>query len=55
MPPGWQAAHDLNLLSLNMRVKGKFIREFKQMDDNKGIKAKPTTSQYQQTTSKWNH
>jgi hypothetical protein len=34
---------------------GEFKREFKQMCDNYGIKAKPTTSHNQQTTSKCNH
>jgi hypothetical protein len=34
---------------------GKFKREFKQMCDNYGIKAKPTTSHNKQTTSKCNH
>jgi hypothetical protein len=33
----------------------KFKREFKQMCDNYGIKAKPTTSHNQQTTIKCNH
>jgi hypothetical protein len=31
---------------------GEFKREFKQMCDNYGIKAKPTTSHNQQSTSK---
>jgi hypothetical protein len=34
---------------------GEIKREFKQMCDNYGIKAKPTTSHNQQTTSKCNH
>jgi hypothetical protein len=34
---------------------GEFKREFKQMCDNYGIKAKPTTSHNQQTTRKCNH
>jgi hypothetical protein len=34
---------------------GKFKREFKQMCDNYGIKAKPTTSHNQHNTSKCNH
>jgi hypothetical protein len=34
---------------------GKFKREFKQMSDNYGIKAKPTTSHNSQATSKCNH
>jgi hypothetical protein len=34
---------------------GEFKREFKQMCDNYGIKAKPTKSHNQQTTSKCNH
>jgi hypothetical protein len=34
---------------------GEFKREFKQMCDNYGIKAKPTTSHNQHNTSKCNH
>jgi hypothetical protein len=34
---------------------GKFKREFKQMCDNYGVKAKPTTSHNHQSTSKCNH
>jgi hypothetical protein len=35
--------------------RGEFIREFKQMCDNYGIKAKPTTNHNQHYTSKYNH
>jgi hypothetical protein len=35
--------------------RGGFKRQFKQMCDNYGIKAKPTTSHNQQTTRKFNH
>jgi hypothetical protein len=34
---------------------GEFKREFKQMCDNYGIKAKPTTSHNQHNTNKYNH
>jgi hypothetical protein len=34
---------------------GKFKREFKQICDNHGIKAKPTTTQNISSTSKCNH
>jgi hypothetical protein len=36
-------------------IRVKFKREFKQMCDNYGIKAKPTTSHNHAYTSKWNH
>jgi hypothetical protein len=36
-------------------ISGKFKREFKKMCDNYGIKAKPTTSHNNQSTSKCNH
>jgi hypothetical protein len=51
--PGWHVNRNLNLLSLTMG--GEFKREFKQMCDNYGIKAKPTTSHNISSTSKCNH
>jgi hypothetical protein len=55
--PGWHINRDLNLLSLTMGMTGEFKREFKQMcvQDNYGIKAKPTTSHNIPSTRKCNH
>jgi hypothetical protein len=43
--PGWHVTRDLNLLSL--KNGGEFKRNFKQMCDSYGIKAKPTTTHKQ--------
>jgi hypothetical protein len=42
--PGWHVTRNLNLLSLTMGIWAN--SKFKQMCDNCGIKAKPTTSHY---------
>jgi hypothetical protein len=53
--PGWHVTRDVNFIVFDNMTVGEFKGEFKQMCDNYGIKAKPTTSHNILSTSKCNH